>query len=38
MTRLVSRVLDSFACIGAIVIGMVLGWAVGGVAIALVLR
>ncbi len=38
LERVVARVLTSFACIGAIVIGMVLGWAIGGIAIALVLR
>jgi hypothetical protein len=38
MTRALERLLSSFACIGAVVIGMVLGWAIGGVAIALVLR
>lgn len=38
MTRALDRVLSSFACIGVIVIGMVLGWAIGGIAIALVLR
>lgn len=38
MTRALERLLSSFACIGAVVIGMVLGWAIGGIAIALVLR
>ncbi len=38
MTRGMERVLDSLACIGVIVVGIVLGWAIGGVAIGLVLR
>ena len=33
-----SRLLDSFACIGIFVVGIALGWAAIGVAIALVLR
>jgi hypothetical protein len=33
-----TRLLDSLSCIGVLVVGIVLGWAVGGVAIALVLR
>jgi hypothetical protein len=33
-----TRVLNSLACIGVLTIGVVLGWAVAGVAIALVLR
>lgn len=32
-----TRVLESLTCIGVIVLGVVLGWAIGGVLIALVL-
>jgi hypothetical protein len=32
-----TRGLDSLACIGVLVLGIVLGWAIGGIAIVLVL-
>ena len=33
-----TRGLDSLSCIGVLVVGIVVGWAIGGVLIALVLR
>lgn len=36
--RALAGLLDSFACIGVLVTGVVLGWGVVGVVIALVLR
>lgn len=32
-----TRLLDSLSCIGVLTLGVVLGWAIGGVLIALVL-
>lgn len=38
MTRLLDRLLDSVICIGVLVVSMVMGWALIGVAVGLVLR
>ena len=32
-----TRFVDSLTCVGVVVVGIVLGWAIGGVLIALVL-
>lgn len=33
-----TRLFNSFLCLGVLVVGIVLGWAIGGIAIMLVLR